>query len=441
MVTMKIEVGKAKRNGGVPVYIRLTQGREHKRIRFYMDANQRDVSENGDILNIKLEMAIQDEMQMYRRKLYDLGADVENMPLDELADYLVNNKEKKVDAFKLDFIKFGREHVEELLKQGQGKKKTAQGYNTAINNFCKFLGKDTLDINKVTKALLVEYMKWLSDNNYGPRASEAYMGALQSLHNLAKKRYNDEDDGLTYIKLSPFSTLEFKRTKAERSVKSKDVKERQTLSPEALLYMYNIPMGMLTQRGAMARDAFFLSFGLCGMNAIDMMMHKQKEGCEEDLIEYYRQKISGRCGEDAFIRMHVHPFFMDIHRRLRGARHTWIFAEKYSDEGTLTAALNIGLGNVKDAAVVYYGKQFDLDPLTNRNEILNRIGLNDNFTFYAARHTFASIASNECGVPEEIVDKCQSHVSRSVAAAYYIKKDYSYTDNTIKVVVERVFGK
>ena len=109
MVTMKIEVGKAKRNGGVPVYIRLTQGREHKRIRFYMDANQRDVSEKGDILNIKLEMAIQDEMQMYRRKLYDLGADVENMPLDELADYLVNNKEKKVDAFKLDFIKFGRE--------------------------------------------------------------------------------------------------------------------------------------------------------------------------------------------------------------------------------------------------------------------------------------------------------------------------------------------
>lgn len=418
---MKYEFGKVNAKGYTPIYILLSHNKKLKRIRFYVDAAPGDISAKGEIKNARLELTLQDQLQQYRRKLIDAGTAISTWDIDKVYSYLTTEKEKQ-DGFALDFFEFGYKHVERLRKEN--KEKTARSYATALRNFQKFLGTDRIDINAINKNMLMSYKEWFDNSGFGARAFELYMSNLQSLHNKAKLYYNDEDDEQLNIKLSPFKTIKFKRTIAE-----KRMVEKRALSPAALKCLFDVPYETLPMRAQMARDAFFLSFALCGMNAIDMMTHVRKEGCAENVIEYYRSKTVDRTGKDAYISMHLHPIVKAEHERMRGIRHTWCFGERYSSSDNFNAALSKGLRELVEAATKFYGKE------------PKKLGIPDNLTFYAARHSFATIAANECHIPTETIDRCLCHVVNSVAAQSYIKKDYKFTDDTIKAVIDVVFGK
>ena len=436
MVTFTYELGKTNAKGYTPIYIRVCVDRQYKRIRFFSDAASSDITKKGEIKNASLELAVTDKIQEYRRKLLGAGADSQTWDIEKVYNYITEDesKTKEKEEFKLDFIEFGNKHIERLKKEGR--EKTAEGYRCAIKSFCKFLGNNHVDINRIDKSMLLRYKEWFEENNIGARAFELYMSNLQALHNKAKLYYNDEDDEHLNIRLSPFQKIDFKISAAE-----KRKKEIVTLAPSAIKYMYDLPTSVLSQRAQMARDAFLLSFGLCGMNAIDMMKHTTEEDCPEDLIEFYRSKTVSRAGRDSFIRMHIHQKLMEVHRRLRGKRHTWYFAETYSSTNNFNTALNKGLAEIVDVSVSYYGKQFGMDAVKDRKKILKMMGMPEHFTFYAARDSFSTIAANDCHIPTETIDRCLCHVVKSVAAQFYIKKDYQFADDTIKAVVEVVFGK
>lgn len=432
MVTFKIEVGKPQRDGSRALYIRVTKDREYKRIRFYVDVDAKDLTDSGDIKDPKLDILLNDTINDYKHKLYDAGMESMNWSVSEIVEYLTSNKKEK-DTFKLDFIAFGREFAKEL--DNQGKDNTARGYNTALNSFCAFLGKDSIDINEITKAMLLNYQDWFNRDGSKARAWEYYMSNLKALHNRAKKLYNDEDDEKLNIKLSPFKNIEYKIPMA----KKREIVKR-AISPAALRYLWQVPMEMLTDRAKTARDAYFLSFALCGMNAIDMWKHTMAEDCPEDLIEYYRSKTVDRSGPDSYIRVHVHPYVMEIHRRHRRQRKTWDFGS-YSNPNGLNITLSKGMRAWVTAAVEFYGAKWHLDPVSQRTKILKRLELptDDNLDFYSARHSFATIAANDCHIPLEIVDRCQCHSVNSVAANSYIKKDYRFVDETAGKVMAFVF--
>ena len=435
MVTFKIEVGKTKRDGTHPIYIRVTKDREYKRIRFFLDASAKDVTAGGEIKDTMLDVSINEAINSYKHKLLDIGAAVDEWSVTQIAEYLTAQPKKKEEGFELDFIAFGREHVAKL--KAADRMKTAEGYNSALNNFCKFLKRDSIDINQINKAMLLEYKDWFEREGFGNRAWEMYMSNLKTLHNNAKLLYNDEDDEKLNIKLSPFKTIQFRRSAVEK----RDV-EPMALSATALRYIWKVPMERLTPRGKMARDAFFLSFSLCGMNAVDMWKHKQAEDCKADCIEYYRSKTARRSGKGAFTRVHINKYMKEVHERNRGKRHTWFYAELYSTSNNFNAALSYGLADLVNNAVTYYGLQWNLDPGTKRKQILKRLELptDRNLIFYAARDSFSTIAGNDCHVPTEIIDRCLCHVVKSVAAEHYIKKDYRFTDETVAKVVGFVFG-
>lgn len=430
MVTVNYELRAegANKKGSIPIYIRITKDREKKRVRFFVDATSDDVTASGEIKNMRLEMMLTDELQKYRHKIYDAGPAIETWSIDKVVEYLTGDERKA--EFRLDFIQFGRELTAKLLAEGKISAKTAKCYGTALNTLVKFLDKESVDINDINKAMLLKMMDWFTANGYGSRAVELYMSNLATIHSRAKAKYNDEEDDKLNIRLSPFKYVEYQRTAAEKSM----VKKR-AISATALRYLYGLPAEGLKPGTVMARDAFLLSFGLCGMNAVDMYKHQQ--GDEKDVVEYYRSKIVAHSGEDAFIRMHIHPFYKPIHERLAGVRHTWYFAERYAHIDNLTHALNEGIRDAVEQCVFYYGAQWKM---TDRKKILKRLELPEHLQFYAARHSFATIAANDCGVSEETVDRCQCHVRRSMAAKAYIKKDYRYTDDTIAKVTAFVFG-
>lgn len=62
-----------------------------------------------------------------------------------------------------------------------------------------------------------------------------------------------------------------------------------------------------------------------------------------------------------------------------------------------------------------------------------------NLTYYAARHSFATIARNECDISMDDIALCLTHESGHDITDTYVKLDFSRVDNVINKVVDHVF--
>ena len=58
------------------------------------------------------------------------------------------------------------------------------------------------------------------------------------------------------------------------------------------------------------------------------------------------------------------------------------------------------------------------------------------FTFYAARHSWATIARNDCRIDKATVDECLNHVGNMQLADVYIKKDWRIQWDVNKKVLD-----
>ena len=223
--------------------------------------------------------------------------------------------------------------------------KTAEGLLPG-SNFCKFLKRDSIDINQINKAMLLEYKDWFEREGFGNRAWEMYMsGSLKRCITTPNCSITTRMMRNLNIKLSPFKTIQFRRSAVEK----RDV-EPMALSATALRYLWDVPMERLTPRGKMARDAFFLSFSLCGMNAVDMWKHKQARGLQGRLYRILPSKtdVPAREPSRAYI---LNKYMKEVHERNRGKRHTWFYAELYSTSNNFNAALSYGLADLVNNAV------------------------------------------------------------------------------------------
>ena len=59
-----------------------------------------------------------------------------------------------------------------------------------------------------------------------------------------------------------------------------------------------------------------------------------------------------------------------------------------------------------------------------------------NLQFYCARHSFATIARNDCGVGMDDIALCLTHASFYRVTDTYVKPDFSRVDRVIEKVVD-----
>ena len=72
-------------------------------------------------------------------------------------------------------------------------------------------------------------------------------------------------------------------------------------------------------------------------------------------------------------------------------------------------------------------------------EVGKAIGIDD-LEFYAARHTFATIARNKLGYDKSTVGEALNHVEKeNKITDIYIQKDFSIINKLNKEVIEYVF--
>lgn len=401
MITYKpiIIPGGRRKDGTWPVKIRVTFRGVSRRIPTTLVCTDQDLTRSGRIKNATILERAGELIARMRATTEDLSPfTLEAWDVDQVVDHI--RSRLNAQDFRLDFFAWGRSFI-------QGKAEgTRAGYTTALNAFARFLGREALDINAITRALLLDFQEW-ADNQprtfYNYRKGEykdtgkentkggnagRWTTRLAHIFNKAKERYNDEDQGVILIPRSPFDFVP----------RPKVINHGEApLDVEVAQLVINANPEKTQERIALA--AFVVSLATMGANLVDLWEATPPKG---GYWRYNRRKTKKRRRDQAEVVVRIEPEIAAFMERLQGdgASPWWL----------------PGLHRWKSARVA--------DTMVNKylHDWQDREGL-ERFNFYAARHTFATL-SRRIGVEKATVDEALAHIGDYRVTDIYAERNW-----------------
>lgn len=414
MATFKaiVEPHYKRADGTYNIRIRVTHNRRCKLISTQYYVTTEDMTRK---LKIKSEMFIDatDEIiKRYREACNRVGERLAEMTVEQVVD-VVKEDGKANATFYLDFIAYGRSVAERLKSTGHAG--NASLYTVAINSLIKFTGREEIGVHEITSKFLQSYLEWIQDSPArenrvkGERAASLYLSNIRALHNRAKAEYNDEDTGVIRIPLSPFIKFKVPKIPVSRKRALSLVELQKIIDVEYRPRQWQEEKEF--NRFNLAKDVFLLSFGLVGMNSADLYNCTDFKGGR---ITYNRTKTKNRRADKAQISIRVESeikALFDKYRDTTGGR-VFNFHQHYSSIKTFNWTLNKLLKEI--------GEIIDVDDLE----------------FYAARHSWATVARNDAKIDMYTVHAALNHVDESMKVTdIYIKKDDSLIDDANRAVL------
>lgn len=387
-------------DGTYNVKIRITYKRKSKRLSTHLYAEKKDLTKELEFREGPV-----------RRKAYDIAKDMQDICAEidflELQGMEVEDLIKVIDAkaetkkkFRLDFIEYMRE-------KAATKGPSERLYITAANALARFMKGHTLDISDVTVRFLRNFEEFIrkepkvvscfrtgetrstKEAKGECRAVSQYIGCVRHIYGLARKEFNEPDRDIFRIPNNPFEYYEVpKQQPAKRRNKSKEF------------------IQMIINESAKAKGAekfilevFLLSFALEGMNLADLYSCAPAKG---RWLIYNRRKTRNRRADNAEHHVYISDEIMPIVERNRDSDgvHMFTFHRRYKDYHTFTVNANNAIRRWKE----------------DHKKV-------EDFTMYAARHSFASIA-RKVGVEKATIDEMLCHVGNLRMADVYIEPDW-----------------
>ena len=405
MLTIKAEIKKQeqKLDGTYNVKLRFTLDRKVKRLSTSLFVTNKDLTKD---LKIKQTSPIRQEVdsliRSYQEKCAKLQIELNHYTLDEVMDYLDGERQRQQT---IDFIKFSREWIASTTIKG------APNYTSALNALIRFIGKEELDVNLITLDFLENFKAFLNKEREARtnkliaqgkrvpsnRSLSLYLVSIKKLFNEAKKKYNKKDKNLILIPHSPFEDFAIPKQEATR---------KRAISTDIIKKIWKLPYKDMkkgykaTCRYNLAKDCFILSFCLMGINSADLTKDRRLDNAKMvvdvpqiilPLIEKYKDKTGKRL---------------------------FNFYQYYADEKGFNKAINYGLKEI--------GALLEVDDLE----------------YYAARHSWATIALNKVGIDKYVVHAALNHIDDSMKVTdIYIERDFVNENKANDKVVRYVFGK
>ncbi len=345
----------------------------------------------GNVKDPSMKARLNIEYNKVKDIFDDLGFGVNAYSADELKNYiqgkLLGNAETR-----LDFFCFAEAFVKKIKEKQPG---TANNHRIMLNNLERYRGERALPITDITANFLTKYQQWMEREGagngapLGGRGQSLYLGSIRTIFNAAQSECNDYDKGDIPIPNRPFDRFKIRKAKSQKTAEDKALSVEQLRGIRDYKPRY--------ERDGLARDCFMLSFYLCGMNSVDLFRCDKLKG---GVITYYRSKVKGRRNDNAEMRVRVEPEAEALRQKYEGDATVFNFQKKYANPNNFNSNLNKGL-KVVGAAV----------------------GIDD-LEFYYARHSWATLAANDCRIPIDIVDEALAHVDNRMAKVY-IKKDWT----------------
>ena len=422
MLTIKAEIKRSelKVDGTYNVKIRFTLDRKVKRLSTNLFVTQQDLTKS---LKFKEDTSIKREIDRlvlyYREQCLKLQLDQNHYSLDEIIEFLNGEQEKQQT---IDFIKFSREWIASTTIKG------APNYTTAINALVRFVGKEELDINLITLDFLEQFKAFLIGERdartkklmqQGKRVTSnrtlsLYLVSIKKLFNEAKRKFNKKDKNLILIPNSPFEDFKIPKQEATR---------KRAIPADIIKKVWKLPYKDMkkgyrsTCHYNLAKDCFILSFCLIGINSADLYNATEMRG---NTIIYNRTKTKARRLDGAKMMVNIPKIIQPLIEKYKDSagKRLFNFYQYYGDEKTFNKAINSGLKEI--------GAILEVDDLE----------------YYAARHSWATIALNKVGIDKYIVHAALNHIDDSMKVTdIYIERDFVNENKANAKVVKYVFGK
>lgn len=156
MLTIREEIkkGELKSDGTYNVKVRFTLDRKFKRLSTSLFVTSKDLTKS---LKLKEGTTVKREVDKlihtYQEKCAKLQLEVNHYTLDDILKYL---KAERTRAQPIDFIQFCKEWLETTSIKGK------KNYQSALNSFMSYLGKEHLKTDEVTSQLLNGFKAYLN---------------------------------------------------------------------------------------------------------------------------------------------------------------------------------------------------------------------------------------------------------------------------------------
>ena len=399
MATLKAIVKSKMKNGMYNVYIRFTHNRQFSYMRTSWMVNDKGLSDDKkDIID---PFVIQ-QTSILIEKFYTIlnQIDASKWSANELLSYLTYYGKD------ISFSDYARKHIEKMISRGQ--ERTSRNYKWALQHMERFAETDNIMFSRITSTFLNRWIESLSDTN---RCKEQYPVCIREVYKAAIKEFNDEELGIVKIK-NPWGNVVIPRS---------DIPEKRAISASMLRKFFCIVPDRSRFTNPLmevGQDVALISFCMCGLNAVDIFNAK-KDQYVNGIFHYERQKTRKCRSDKGYFEVRVPEFLKPTFNKYLSKKvdSPWLFNfhERLSTSDSFSANVNIGI-----------------------KQIWEKVDPNYRASLYAFRHSWATIAQNECGASLADVDFGLNHSMHKMAKVY-VKVDYTPAWILNEKVIEFIF--
>ena len=393
MITFEPCIRSVRADGYAAVYIRMIKNTKPTYIKTTYIVSKKQISGNK-IKDFSIITQISPVIKKYIEKLNKVNT--ENWTVNEVLEFLLKDKEE------ISFSDFLQLFVNNMINSGR--ENPSKNYVTALNSLQKFKGVKTLMFSDITSKTINEWIKSLSATN---RAKSSYPSHIATVFKAGLIEFNDYDRDIIRISNQPFMHVEIPRP---------DKGKKKAVSIEVLnkIFLQDLSKHPRKKTAPLAKDIALLSFCLAGINTADLY-YLEKENMKDWKLCYSRHKTESKREDNAYFEISIPSEIRPLFDKYKGKNKLFSFSEMYRDNNSFNKYLNQGLKDLCKIAEV------------------------EDVSTYTFRHSWATIAQNQCGASTEMVGFALNHASAHRITEGYIKKDYSPIDVLNEKVIKCIF--
>ena len=403
MATFRITVQKQRADGYWPVYIRVIHHRECAYIKTEkMVDNKGIVKSTKEVKDPFVRKSLDNLITDYIDRLNKV--DIKTWTIQEVIQFLKNGTSD------VCFSDFARQYQAKMIREGHAR--NARTYELAYQHLERYAGTNKLMFSHMTSSFI---NGWISSLSSTARAKEQYPVCVRQIFKQALLDFNDYDTGLIRIAVNPWPKVKIPKS---------DTPQKRAITMEECRAFFTAPLPESDRKyplSELGRDVAMMVLCLAGINTVDIYF-LQKRNYVNGIICYERRKTRAARADNAYFEIRVPGILLPIiNKYLDESDSPFLFGfhKRMSSYDSFNANVNIGIRQIC-------------------NEVL-QLGKGNGYSAYTFRHTWATVAQNECGASLSEVDFGLNHSHHSKLARTYVKIDFTPAWELNEKVVEKIF--
>jgi integrase len=402
MATFKAIVKGRRKDGFYPVYIRVTH---HARLAYLST----DKYVTDAFLSRSKEIEDPYVLQYCSRKIIEFveqlnRKDIEHWSVRDVVNYLQSGEAD------ISFSEYARHHNDLMVANGQ--QRNARNYEMAYNHLERYAGTTSVMFSQLTSTFVNGWIQSLMSTH---RAKEMYPICIRQIFKAAMAEYNDYDNGIIRIKTNPWGKVR---------IPTADTPEKLAITAQEARAFFSAPLPESKLKAPLpelGRDVAMMVLCLAGINTVDLYNLK-KSDYYDGIIHYRRAKTRRARTDGAYIEMRVPSILLPLFEKYStSAKDEFLFSfhKRYSSSDSLGSNANAGIKRICESMGIHG---------------------DDKYCVYTWRHTWSTIAQNDCGASLEQVGFALNHSQRATRVTRgYVKIDFSSAWELNDKVVDFIF--